>query len=581
MRRLALIILALLLLSGCSANSKAFVWQHVDTDVQVRPDGSLGVTETLVLRYSGEPFTFAFRELPNRRLDGISNISVGDGEHEFRQVDDAEGEEPYTFSLVTDDDTQRVRWVYPATTGGERTFVLRYDVAGAIRRYDAADEIWWSVVFPDREEVVEQASSRIVLPSAVPAEQLDATTPDFAGAISRAPGEVRVQASNIPSGQELTLRVRFPKGIVAGSAPAWQAPVAAQEAYDTALRPTVNAALSALAAGLLLLFGALIVTWWRRNRDPRPAGAAPREFPTPPEDLAPALAARLLNQSGGAALLATLFDLANRGYVTLRESKSGWRNTTTKLTATRTGAFASGLAPFETATLAALGLTERNGEVELDAQRSAIQNAILSLDKTYQDMLIDRGYLEAAGLSRRRRGITIGVILLIVGGLAFIPAAILAGRFSVWLPVVAGVVALSGLVWLCLGAAVRGVTQSGADALARWRAFQAYLKRLAPASAPRGQFDTLLPYAVAFGDAGRLTKAYSQLDTPLPVWFYPAIVGHGGDGPAQGSAPSTLLLHDFSQNFIAAISSASGSVGASGGAGAAGGASGGGSGGAG
>jgi hypothetical protein len=344
MRRVALSIwILVLLLAGCGSASKEFVWQRIDTDVQVRADGGLGVTETMTLRYTGGPFTFAFRDLPNRRLDGISSISIGDGERAFRQVDDPEGEEPYTFSVTAEDGTQRVRWVYPATAGGTRTFVLRYDVVGAIRRYDTNDELWWSLVFADREEVVEQASGRIRLPAAVPVDQLDATTPEVAAAIERAPGQVHAQANDIPGGQELTLRVRFPKNIVAGAVPAWQASAAAQEAYDTTTRPFVNIALSALAAGLLLLFGVLIALWWRRNRDPRPIGFAANEFPTPPENLAPAPAAKLLGQGAGPALHATLFDLANRGYITLRETRGGWRNMTTQITATRTDTLASGL----------------------------------------------------------------------------------------------------------------------------------------------------------------------------------------------------------------------------------------------
>lgn len=581
MRRLFFILLlGLLAFSSCGASTKEFVWQRLDADVQVRADGSLAVTETLTLRYSGGPFSFAFRDLPSRRLDAISNISIGDGERVFEQVDDQESERPYTFSVAREDGDQRVRWVYPPTTGGQRTFVLRYDVAGAVRRQEQADEVWWSIAFPDREEPIEQASGRITLPQPVPVAQLDASAPDLAGTIERAPGAVSIQAANIPAGQELTLRLRFPKGIVGGGAPGWQARADTQDAYDATTRPTVNVVLSALAAGLALVFALLIWLWWRRNRDPQPQGFLGRELPAAPGDLPPAPAAKLLGQPGAQALLSTLLDLASRGYLTLEETKTGWRNRTTSVVATRTRLPVSELAPFEAATLAALGLAEAGSSVALDEQRAASLKALPALDKHYQAALAEAGLIDSAGLTRRRRGLTIGTLLLIIGGVAFVPAAILANRYSLWLPAVAGVVGLAGLIWLLIGAAVRGVTPAGADALARWRAFGRYLKRLTAEQAPSGQFEQLLPYAVSLADAGRLTKAYSQIGEPLPIWFYPALASHSS-GPT--SAGGVLQLQDFSQNFVAALTSASGSFGAgsAGASGAGGGASGGGGGGAG
>jgi uncharacterized membrane protein len=128
---------------------------------------------------------------------------------------------------------------------------------------------------------------------------------------------------------------------------------------------------------------------------------------------------------------------------------------------------------------------------------------------------------------------------------------------------------------------VRGVTPDGANALARWQAFKRYLSRVRAENAPAGQFDLLLPYAVAFGQATQLTKSYAATSEPLPAWYYPAIMGHGGSSSGSAGVGSTLLLHDFSQNFVSAMSSASSSVGGGASAGGAGGASGGGGGGAG
>jgi hypothetical protein len=89
------LLLALLALGGAStalAQDKAFVWQRIDSDVQVQPDGTLRVVETLTLRFTGGTFTFAYRDLPERRLDGISNIAVADDEQAYTLVDDEDNE---------------------------------------------------------------------------------------------------------------------------------------------------------------------------------------------------------------------------------------------------------------------------------------------------------------------------------------------------------------------------------------------------------------------------------------------------------------------------------------------------------
>jgi signal transduction histidine kinase len=66
MRRLALSIwiLVLLLLAGCGSASKEIVWQRIDTDVQVRADGSLGVTETVTLTIADTGVGIPPDELP-------------------------------------------------------------------------------------------------------------------------------------------------------------------------------------------------------------------------------------------------------------------------------------------------------------------------------------------------------------------------------------------------------------------------------------------------------------------------------------------------------------------------------------
>ncbi|MBC8162011.1 MAG: DUF2207 domain-containing protein [Roseiflexaceae bacterium] len=535
---------------------RAFVWQQIDTAVEVRADGTLGVSERLTLRYTSGPFTFAFRDLPERRLDGITNITLSDAEGAYRQVEDEESSEPRTFSVFQEDGAQRVRWVYPPTTDASRSFTLGYDVAGAVRRFADGDEVWWSIVFPDREELVEQATGVIRLPQAVAASEITASAPDAApdGSVSIQDGEASLRASNIAPDQELTLRVRFPKGIVGGAAPAWQADSEWQENYDATTRPTVNILLSLLSV-LLVAGGGVGAGLWRRGaRDPKSAFSGP--VYSPPDTLRPAETAQLLGETGTQAFTATMLDLANRGFVQFHEERERWKGTYVR--AERVRSDEDTLDPIERRVMQAL--FEKEPTVVLNGTNSDIVGALPDLGRLADERLVALGLLDPARRSRRRPAIALGVILLVCGALVALFGAAFAARISFWLPVAGIALALGGVAWLTIGGSIRGLTEAGAEALARWRFFKDHLEGLAVGQGPEGHFDRLLPYAVALGGEKRLTRSYQNTNEPLPIWYYPAVIGTSSSPGTPSVAGSNLMLQDFSQNFLSSLSNASSSA---------------------
>ncbi len=111
---------------------------------------------------------------------------------------------------------------------------------------------------------------------------------------------------------------------------------------------------------------------------------------------------------------------------------------------------------------------------------------------------------------------------------------------------------------------MRGVTHQGADALARWQAFRAYLRHIKPHTATPGAFSRLLPYAAALGsNISYLTRAYKETAEPLPNWYQPANVA----ATLGVSAATGLLLRDWSREwdgFSAVFVASSGSAGGGG-----------------
>jgi len=396
---------------------------------------------------------------------------------------------------------------------------------------------------------------------------------DGQGTIEIGTSEIVAQVRDVPPGEDVYVQVQFPGSVVTGTQPAWRAAEIAQAQYNASLRPQVDLAVSLVTLLATAVLGWSLVRWWRANHDPEPQFVTATNIYSPPDQLQPALAARLLGNNG-AALQSTLFDLANRDYVRFaqRDEKNWWNMH--PIMAVYTDKPTHDLEPFERAALHAL--FENETQVELSKRHSVLIGASSTIKEYHTKALIERGYITPEGLTRRQHGLAIGGVLLSVGIVALVPAFIFAARYSWWLPALAGAITLLGLLWLIMAAMIHGLSQRGADAAQQWRSFGAYIAGLQPATAPPEQFSRLLPYATALGSGiDKLTKAYKQSAEPLPTWYQPATAG----ATLATSAATVLLLRDWSREwdgFNASFVAASASGGGDGSGGGGGGGSGGG-----
>lgn len=55
---------------------KSYSADHFDVMIEVQPGGDLLVTETLVLRFVGGPFSYAFRHIPTDMTDGVEIVNA-------------------------------------------------------------------------------------------------------------------------------------------------------------------------------------------------------------------------------------------------------------------------------------------------------------------------------------------------------------------------------------------------------------------------------------------------------------------------------------------------------------------------
>ncbi|HXV58397.1 MAG TPA: DUF2207 domain-containing protein, partial [Gaiellaceae bacterium] len=306
--------------------------------MEVEDDGALAVEEEITFSFSGG-FSGAYREIPLREGESVTDVAVEEDGRPYRPGASAEiGSEgaPGTFGVAELEDGVRIVWHYRAAFEA-RTFTIRYRLAGLAVAYDDVVDVNLQVWGDRWQTGLGELHATMTLPGegAAPAESVRVFGHPawVSGRTSRAAGEARLEAFDVPAEQYVELRVVFPRELLASTAGAQVragnglASILAEEREDAEAyerdRERIDSALDNLALTILVLLllavvpaAAVVAGVWLVSGRERSTGYDREYEQEPPSDLAPALVPVLLRQGGAAGsqeFTATLFDLIRRG----------------------------------------------------------------------------------------------------------------------------------------------------------------------------------------------------------------------------------------------------------------------------
>lgn len=586
--RIGLILFAALALLGLStaveAQARSLYWKRLDVDIVVQPNGDMRITETNDIVFEGGPFRFGYAYIPPGRWEDIRDVSVSD--ETGRVYQRGSPGTPYTYSTERDEDGNFViRWDFPATSDSEHTYRLEYTVVGGLRYYEDNNQVWWKAIPSDHDYPIQASTVTVHLPPGAtvlrsktdPNEHLAAVT-------SGAPATINLSADGsvvtfmatraIRPGEEMEVFVPFPPGFVTGSKPAWQAEADRREEWDSSGRAVADLGLGALGALLLILGpGLVFLLWYTRGRDPQVGLAAPY-IAQPPSDLRPGLAGTLIDEKADLQdIMATLVDLARRGYLTITEEQTpGFLGigATRDFIYTRTDKPAGDLLAYERTLMERL--FSRTSQQRLSALRNKFYTAIPTLQSQIYDEVVKAGFFRGNPQTTRSLYTGLGVVMLILVAVAgFTLTGMLAESFSAAIICPFISLGIAAVALIITGQFMPARTRKGAEEAAKWRAFKNYLQNVTKYTNVReatDQFDKYLPYAIAFGLERSWISAFSRVETvPIPIWYRPWIYGsspvHRGEtmpvgGPAPLAGPAEgLSLDRMSESMSASLNSMS------------------------
>ncbi len=545
-----IIVLGLLLALGAPAQAqdKQYALSTYGVDLALQEDGTYRVNETIRFDFQQGTFSQANRRIPLGRIDSLRDVQVTSRDGSVTSVEHAADGNDYV-----------IRWTYPERRQ-PATFTLRYTAHGALAAEGGANVIDWQAIGDGWDVPIRDIDVTVSIPFGdVPRDSI-VVRPEGEASLERtSAGWTATFAHDVLApGEGYRVIVRFPERLAVPE------PETDQEGL------MVLTAAGLLALGLIGGVTALTV-WNGPSVDPETI-----VDPHRPDLSLPHAAFLAHDSSTGRSRMfsAVLFDLAQRGHVTLRrEQHDSWLGSDDVVTvAADTDRF--GLTDFENALIDEI---QQHDTLEAFGQQSSSYRQE-QLERV-QEQAIARGWSQSKAARSNR---------LLLAGAPFIIAAVglpflLSGWAAFLVVGVSGGLGLAALIastqrYVTTGAGAR----QNAEVLAYLSAAREQVeaqREADPVGAAQQLLDDL-PWLVLDPEVDKswlddLKDALEDAETeiPLPDWLDDAV------GPTDETESAAVAA--FMPIYITVIST-SGATGAgavaggAAGAGAAGGAGGGG-----
>jgi uncharacterized membrane protein YgcG len=313
--RSAFAAVALILCAAASAAAEERITRF-SSDVQVRPDASLDVTETIdVIAEHNQINRGIFRDFPTR-YKGRNGAQVRVGFELLSVIRDG-NTEPAEVEPISRGVRVKIGNPDQLIAIGEHRYIIHYRTTRQLGRFADHDELYWNVtgngwVFP-----IDTADVRIRLPKLADFSRYslytgpEGSTDANAELVEQKPGDISFRTTSaLASYEGFTVAVGFPKGIIAAEDVSGY--------WLTDYGPLVVGGLGLIGICIFYFFA-----WVRAGRNPRAGTMVPLFAPT--DGLSPA-AMRYIWKMGvdDRAFAAAVVDAGVKGHVCLVEEDGGF-----------------------------------------------------------------------------------------------------------------------------------------------------------------------------------------------------------------------------------------------------------------
>ena len=529
----ALIALALLCLlpHAARAQDRSLAIERFHSDLHVRTNGELSVTESITVRFTGA-WNGIFRSIPvEYRTDRGANYTLF---LDVQSITDDAGNELRLETSRSGRNRVFKIWV-PGATDATRTVVLRYAVKNGLRFFEEHDELYWNVTGDETEFPIHVATATVILPPGITGVRTTAYTGVY-GAIDR---DVRIVTTENVVEFAATRALSFREGltVVVGWNPGLiERPSGLDQVRDFLAS---NVLLGVPVLVFFLMFG----LWRRHGRDPELRPIAPQY--EPPDGLRPAEVGTLVDNSPDMRdVTATIVDLAVRGFLVIEETeeKQFFGLVTNEVFTFRMMRGPDGwgeLRRFERKLMDSLFDGGDRPIVTTSALENSFYRDLPAITAELRKSLVSDGHYLRNPTHVRAFFTVLAVViaLLVAGPGAAFMISVLGQQPAT--AVMAGV--LTGTIVFAFGLVMPARTIAGTRSLEAILGFREFLSRV---EQPRFEkvirtpemFERLLPYAMAFGVEKGWSRAFADIYRTPPDWY------HGG-------SPRGFVIHNFTGNL--------------------------------
>lgn len=492
-KRYTITTIIILLLANISYAGQ---WNYAEwqTDITIHSDSSFTVRETQTVN-DFESASFLKRNIELNGFNKVSDVKIFDANGILLKEDETD--------IQYNADKVRIK-ITPKQKKKKETWSIEYTVYGGIKFHEDYNELKWTIFPIDKQVSVDKAEVLLNLPQDVPTDKLEyhlffsnsGSQIELPNCSVISGSILKYWAEDIGNKDNIVIVAKWPKGIL------WK------DRWNI-IKPFLWFIIP-LAVSIFIF-----IKWWSSSQNPK---TKRRIIPhsNPPEDISPAgLFALIDGKLGNKEIVATLIDLANRGYIRIIEREKSNQLTSYRHSLHKIMDYDDYSDLCEHERLLLRHIFTGQDLVPLENLRDILRRNNKRIIRSIWSELIKNKYIQRSPREIRRR--------YMINSAFFIVASPFAYMFGLNASLAIG---LTGIIIILLGRKISPETQKGLDT--KWYAlgFRKHLNLEVKPNTKIGMkpelFSEYLPYAIVFNIEKDLANIFSEVPKSLPSWYYPS-----------------------------------------------------------